>query len=520
MDTPGMNTETVISADNIHITDGNNREIIHGVSFDVRQGTIFGVFGDSGAGKTLIGRAVALCLPWGLNISRGEVRYGNRATPVTMVPQLAHASLPPLTSAQKLISMVLRWSGSTGSGEEVRDLLDKVGFPYEVNARVLHPHQLSGGLALRMALAAALAIFPQTLVLDEPTASLDPVSARDLAGIVRSLNADQKKTVIILSHDVQWARKICTDFLIIKDGRNVCGDDIQTVDQISDDYVKKFFLGCRQRAPTGSNRVISDIPEVPALEVMRVAVAFDRRRPAKRDIRGREKFPALFDISFGLSVGECLAVIGPSASGKTTLGLACAGLLAPHFGSVRHFGIDVYSSHRLRRKNPSRVFMVFQDPFSSINPRETVLSWLLKAQHAQSSPLAEKKDAAARILEAVNLSKDHLSMNPGQLSGGQCQRVAIAAGLLTRAEILVFDEPTSMLDPIAKRDLLLLLKRIKGEFKISCMVVTHDITAAMFLCESAIVLAGGRIVAKGSFRELEKSSETTVRQLVTAELIA
>jgi ABC-type glutathione transport system ATPase component len=242
MDTPWMNNGTAISVDDIHITEGDNREIIHGVSFDVRQEAVLGVFGESGAGKTLIGRAVAFHLPWGLKISRGKVSYGNRAAPVTMVPQLSHASLPPLTSVHKFISMVLRWSGSAGSGEEVRSLLDKVGFPHELNARALRPHQLSGGLALRTALAAALATFPQTLILDEPTASLDPISARDLAGIVRSLNFDNKKTVIIISHDVPWARELCTDFLIIKDGRNVCSGEIETVDERDDDYVKKFFL--------------------------------------------------------------------------------------------------------------------------------------------------------------------------------------------------------------------------------------------------------------------------------------
>jgi ABC-type glutathione transport system ATPase component len=262
-----------------------------------------------------------------------------------------------------------------------------------------------------------------------------------------------------------------------------------------------------------------DIPTAPALEVNAVDIAFDRSGPEKGDGTGREKIRGLFDISFELSVGRSLAVIGPSASGKTTLGLMCAGLLVPRSGSIRHFGVDVYSSRWLHRRTSSSAFMVFQDPYSSINPRETVLSWLLKAQHALSLPLAVKKDSAVQTLEAVNLSTEHLSRYPGQLSGGQCQRVAIAAGLLTRARILIFDEPTSMLDPIAKRDLLPLLKRINSEFKISIMFVTHDILSAMLLCESAIVLVGGRIVANGSFPELEKSTETIVRRLLVSDSI-
>lgn len=230
-----------ISINNIQIGTTQGQLIVPDISFNIQRHTIMGIFGESGAGKTIIGRAIASKLPWGIKILKGSILYLDEVHPITMIPQLSQAALPPLMTVSKFIKCVLKWNKQESTDEHLKQVLNQVGFPKSLNPQKIHPHQLSGGLAFRTAIAAGLATSPKTLILDEPTSGLDPISARKLATILHSLSTKQKITIIIITHDISWATNICIDCLAIKNGRNIYEGDMPGFINTSDDYLRKML---------------------------------------------------------------------------------------------------------------------------------------------------------------------------------------------------------------------------------------------------------------------------------------
>ncbi|MEW5911311.1 MAG: dipeptide/oligopeptide/nickel ABC transporter ATP-binding protein [Thermodesulfobacteriota bacterium] len=257
--------------------------------------------------------------------------------------------------------------------------------------------------------------------------------------------------------------------------------------------------------------MVVPLGETPIICVANVCVPFGGAQ--NKTVTGH----GLKNISFSLAPGSRVGLVGPSAAGKTTLGMVCAGLLPPKSGNVYHFNQDIYqkkispfSSHH------AMVQMVFQDPFSALNPRRTVRSWLRFCQRKTEIPLYKKDDKAMKHLEMVNLSKSLLDRFPGQLSGGECQRVAITASLLSEAKCLLLDEPTNMLDSIARKQVLDALKNINNHLKTSLLYITHDLASAGDICEKIIFLYNGSIIEEGTYDELHRSGTVLVRDFFNA----
>ena len=239
------------------------------------------------------------------------------------------------------------------------------------------------------------------------------------------------------------------------------------------------------------------------LELRNISYPFDGR-DSKKQVH---LYRGLSNISLCLDNKRGLAIIGPSASGKTTLGFICAGFITPKSGEVIIEGEKIFRKGKIS----SVVQMVFQDPFSSINPQKTIQDWLILSQW--KTPIQDKLRKKKRIekyLEIVNLTSDVLSKHSNQISGGECQRVAIAACLLANAKIMILDEPTSMLDSIATQHVLTAIKQVREETNVATIFITHDLFAAKNVCDEVAFLTEGKIVEKGTFDKLNKSTNASV----------
>ncbi|HET7904631.1 MAG TPA: ABC transporter ATP-binding protein [Candidatus Eisenbacteria bacterium] len=208
------------------------------------------------------------------------------------------------------------------------------------------------------------------------------------------------------------------------------------------------------------------------------------------------------DVSFRIRRGESVALVGESGSGKSTLARLVLRLDRPDSGEIRLDGVNVLERERRRASLAyrGRVQMVFQDPFGSLNSVHTVEHHLVRplVRHRRAAP-GEARDKAAELLRTVGLepAEEFLGRRPYELSGGQRQRVAIARALAVDPDLLVADEPTSMLDVSIRMGVLNLLARLKRERGLAILLITHDLASARYLSDRILVLYAGRVVEDG-----------------------
>ena len=228
---------------------------------------------------------------------------------------------------------------------------------------------------------------------------------------------------------------------------------------------------------------------------------------------------ALHEVSLTLERGEILAIVGESGSGKSTLAKVLARLLVPQAGEMFLDGARVESARSASKAYRKRVQMVFQDPFASLNPAHTVLHHIARPLllHGQCGP-QEVRKAAAGLLDACGLGPGEawLDAYPHRLSGGQRQRVAIARALAPRPDLLIADEPTSMLDVSIRTDVLRLLRGLRDSHGLSQILITHDLGAARFMADRIIVLYGGEVMEGGPAESLMRAPVHPYSRLLLA----
>jgi oligopeptide/dipeptide ABC transporter ATP-binding protein len=239
----------------------------------------------------------------------------------------------------------------------------------------------------------------------------------------------------------------------------------------------------------------------PLLELAHVSKTFPVRR---RFGHHRAMVRAVDDVSLSVGPGECVGLIGESGCGKTTLGRLALRLIEPTSGSVRFGGADLSSlgPDELAALRP-RMQIVFQDPYSSLNPRKTIeqIVGLPLAVHAHL-PRTQRRDRVVEALDRVGLGSEALHRYPHQFSGGQRQRIGIARALITQPALLVCDEPVSALDVSVQAQILALLKRLRREFGLAYLFISHDIAVVAHLAERIAVMYLGGIVESGPARAL------------------
>ncbi|CAN5879848.1 ABC transporter ATP-binding protein [soil metagenome] len=493
------------------------REIVRGISFDVRREQTLGLVGESGSGKsmTVLAATGLLDTPGavvsGSSTLSGDIQLvgasdrtlrGVHGARIGFVFQDPGTSLNPLLTLERQITESLeahRNQTRRAAKDRALELLEAVGLPDPQRRLESYPHQLSGGQRQRVMIAIALACDPEVLIADEPTTALDVTTQAQIIDLVRDLQRDFGTAVVWISHDLGVIGQVADEVTVLRDGTAVEQAPVLDVfDRPQDDYTKELLAARPMVGDAGPP------PADPAAPVLLHVADLDVRFPVQGPT-GRSTVHAVQQVSFDIARGSTLGLVGESGSGKSTVAAALTGQIKPDGGSATLGGDDVFGASgtaekRLRR----RISLVFQDPFSSLNPRARVGTAI--AEPLLVHKLAEDKRAraarVAELLELVGLPGDFAGRYPHELSGGQRQRVSIARALATEPELLILDESTASLDVSVQSRVLDLLARLQLELGLTYLFIAHDLAVVQRMCHQVLVLRNGVAVENRPAAEL------------------
>ncbi|HSW36527.1 MAG TPA: ABC transporter ATP-binding protein [Candidatus Limnocylindrales bacterium] len=487
------------------------------LSFDLGKNSMLGLIGESGSGKTTVAWALLGMLgdlgghAHGQFTWKGTVYDFHSPAPwrhlrwreIAIVPQTAMNSFNPVYTIGHSLTEVLKWHvsalGANERSARAKEILARV----ELDPQLFYsyPHQLSGGMRQRAALAKALICNPKILILDEATTGLDVITEGNILKTVAGLKKELGMSLIIITHDLRLVENLCDDYVVLKDG---------FAQQPGSPYIKKLFSAMLQ---IGKKPKVADVRGVPILVAKNMSKSF--RKPGTR-----KKFLAIDCVSVSLTPGSITGLVGASGSGKSTLVNTLFHMLRPDGGSISFQGKTISSDPSAIKGMQRQMGLVRQDPFDSLPPHEKVSAVVAEPLQIHSLSEGRQKDLkkVSQLLAEVGLEPEvYIDRFPHQLSGGQRQRVAIARALVTNPSVLVLDEPTSMLDATIKLEILQLIAQQAIEKRLAVLLVTHDLAAASLVCDHILVLHHGKSVASGSFEMLlQNSSSSYLRQLLLA----
>ena len=521
--TPSTKTMTLLQVDRLKIAYPHQSQqetiwAVDDVSFTLKPGERMGLVGESGCGKSTLGRTIMRLLPEGSRVE-GEVKFQNkpifqlneaqlrnfRGEVVALVFQDPMTRLDPLMTVgdhclETLLAHQPDLSRKAAKTKAVA-ALDAVKIP--ANRWSQYPHEFSGGMRQRVAIALALLLEPKAIVADEPTTSLDVTVSAEILDELTRLCAEREMSLLLISHDLAMVGEYCDRIAVMYRGKMVeMGDTNSILYNPQHEYTKSLLnaaLKLQEDAKANSNRFVSDRIE-PILTVRELKQHFSLESSFLQQFLSRKKevIKAVDGINFELYPGETLGLVGESGCGKSTLSRTILQLLKATSGTVNFLGQDLTKLSRKQMKQMRRqIQMIFQDPHACLNPLMTVGESIADPLLIHGiANYADAKQKVAQMLKKVGLTpvEDYYHRYPSELSGGQQQRVAIARALITNPQLVICDEPVSMLDATVQTQVLELMLALKAEFKLTYLFITHDLWVARFFCERIAVMNRGKIV--------------------------
>ncbi|CAM4181634.1 ABC transporter ATP-binding protein [Bordetella muralis] len=485
------------------------REIVQRVSFEVAPGERVGIVGESGSGKTQAARAVIGLTPAPLVQSGGSILFDGidiakadaatlrtlRGARIGMVFQEPMTSLNPSMSIGRQldegVALHRRDLDVKARTQRILSMLARVGIRDPQAAMQAWPHEFSGGMRQRMMLASVMLLEPALLIADEPTTALDAVVQRDVLELMGALAREQNTALLMISHDLPMVACYTDRIVVMEKGQVVeSGDTPLILAAPRHPYTRKLLDAMPRRMPARP-----PVAEAPLVEVRNLVVDYaGRRRLFSRSAGMR----ALKGIDLQVRPREVVAVVGGSGSGKTTLGRVIAGLLKASSGEVRFRGQSIRRGSPGWRDYRMNCQMVFQDPYSSLDPRMTIGQ--LVGEGLRFMPQLDGRAKRMRldeVLTEVGLGSEYASRYPHQLSGGQRQRVAIARAVVRRPAFVIADEPVSALDVTVRAQVLSLFAQLQEKHGFSCLFISHDLSVVEQVADRVIVMREGEIVEQG-----------------------
>ncbi len=510
----------ILSFDNVSIGLTSEQQcspIVDSVSLSINAGEMLGLVGESGSGKTLLSRAVLQLLPMGLGVSHGRIFFkgqdlqqltmssmrGIRGLGVGMVFQEPLTSLNPALKIGFQMAEGLRLHTAL-SRDDIRrrciDMLQRVRIKNPAAALNQYPHEFSGGMRQRIMLASTLLLKPALLIADEPTTALDVIIQKDVMDIMVELAQELNMAVLMITHDLSLVAEYADKVAVMERGLLVEQGDVKDVlSRPKHRYTTKLLdaLPGRHHVLDQLSTKDGDCKNDILLKATNIKLHYSQRKAfwEKENIT-----KALDGVSVDVKKGETVAVVGESGSGKTTLGRALLRLSDIQEGCICFNGEEItHANKSTLRALRDDMQLIFQDPFSSLDPRMSIGDLVHEA--LRSNTLLSKKEKEQRvadILQEVGLSIDYLGRFPHELSGGQRQRVAIARALVRRPKFVVADEPVSALDVTVQLQVLKLLKRLQGKLKFSCLFISHDLSVVDQVADRILVMYHGKVVEQGT----------------------
>jgi peptide/nickel transport system ATP-binding protein len=510
---------------------------VKGVSFDIPTNATVALVGESGSGKSVSAMSIVRLLPENAIVDpQGKVLYNGqdllsapieamrllRGKDISVVFQEPMSSLNPVFTVGDQIAEVLRIHlkfNAKQAMDRVLELMTEVGIPNPKERLKSYPHELSGGQQQRVMIAMAIACEPKLLIADEPTTALDVTVQRQIMELLAGLQERKKMSILFISHDLGLVGEIASQVVVMRNGEvRESGSSTQIFKSAKDPYTQAL-LACRPRLDSRPRRlaVIDDIVnQRPAITEQRVCKPISG--PALIDVKGlckdyplkvglfkRSVFSAVKQADFAMFKGRTLGVVGESGSGKTTLGMMLTRLTDASAGSIMFEGNDLAQLDAAQmRKYRSRIQIIFQNPYASLNPRFTVGQILMEPMriHDIGTNDDERARMALGLIEKVGLSRDDFGKYPHEFSGGQRQRIAIARCLTMKPEIIVCDESVSALDVSVQATVLNLLLDLQEEFGLTYLFISHDLAVVKYMADEILVMSEGVIVEHGSSEQI------------------
>ncbi|MBT4793479.1 MAG: ABC transporter ATP-binding protein [Halobacteriovoraceae bacterium] len=522
---------------------------VNDVSFDVPMGKTVGLVGESGSGKSVTSLAVMGLIPNPPGIiSTGQILFEGRdlvTTPedqmrkirgndIAMIFQEPMTSLNPVFRVGDQISesLILHMGMTVKQAwERSIDLLDQVGIPSPRQSVNKYPHEMSGGQKQRVMIAMAIACEPKLLICDEPTTALDVTIQKQVIDLMFDLQDKYNMGMLFITHDLGVIADIADDVVVMYRAKLLEKNTTKEVFTHSAHPYTKGLIACRPALDKNPRRLltVSDFMDEEGKEIVvdvektkKVEKVFKFTEqenpvllevnnlhvhfPIKGGIFGRtvDQFKAVNGVSFKLRKGMTLGLVGESGCGKTTLGRAILRLVEPTMGEVLYHGRDLTKlDDKEMRAMRSKLQIIFQDPYSSLNPRMTIGEILMEPMvlHNIGNNKKEKVEKAKWLLEKVGLLPSHLQRYPHEFSGGQRQRISIARALAVNPEFIICDESVSALDVSVQAQVLNLLLDLQEEFGLTYIFISHDLSVVNFISDEVAVMN------KGEFVEIDHATE-------------
>lgn len=542
--------------------DGSLHDVVHHVSLSVGRGRTLGIVGESGSGKSVTSMSIMHLLPEKSSRVSGQIFFqGNgmakavdlltldeeqmreyRGSRIAMIFQEPMTSLNPVQRCGDQVAEMLMLHEDVSRKEarqRVIELFNEVMLPRPEKIFRSYPHEISGGQKQRVMIAMALICHPDILIADEPTTALDVTVQQGILNLLRKLQQKFNISIIFISHDLGVVGQIADDVAVMYRGKIVESGSAKEVLYNPQHPYTKGLLACRPpldsrpyRLPTladfENGTTVESKPTrptdhttvspTPLVSVRDLEVTYSLRK----NLFGKslEDLTAVNRVSFDIYRGETLGLVGESGCGKSTLGRALLRLIDSSSGQVVYDGrsLDSLSASQMRQLR-QKIQIVFQDPYSSLNPRITAGEAIMEplATHRIGANAKDRRERTVELMERVGLGADMFDRYPHEFSGGQRQRICIARALIMNPEVVICDESVSALDVSVQAQVLNLLNDLKEHFGYTYLFITHDLSVVHYMADRIMVMQQGRIVEQGTADQIYSDpKEEYTRTLLAA----
>ncbi len=540
----------VLDVKNLSLEFTNNNQsvrVINNITFNLNQGQTLGIVGESGSGKSLTALSIVQLIPPNAKLKAEEILFYDegkstdlsklsekeliqfRGAKISMIFQEPMTSLNPTMKCGEQVAEVIKAHQEFNNREiknRVLELFSEVMLPDPKRVFKSYPHELSGGQKQRVMIAMAIALNPSVLIADEPTTALDVTVQKSILDLLKQIQLKYHMSIIFISHDLGIISQIADNIMVMYKGEIV---EFGSAQQILKNPTKPYTIGllkCRPTLQSNERRlpILADFRDnstkksevqefktirshtTPILEVKNITKKFI----LDKTVFGKTKkeLIAVNDVSFNVYKGETLGLVGESGSGKSTISRIITRLISENSGLIHYKGLSLKLMSRKQLKEfHKNVQIIFQDPYSSLNPKITIGEAIVEPMlvHNLFSSRTEAVKKATEILEKVRLTPDAFYKYPHEFSGGQRQRIVIARALAVQPEFIICDESVSALDVSVQAEILNLLNDFKDEFNLTYIFISHDLAVVKYMSDRIMVLQNGGLVEINKTEELYSS---------------
>ncbi len=557
---------SILSVQNLAVqftTEEGIYDAVKGISFEIPRGKIVGIVGESGSGKSVTSLAIMRLLAAQNTAVKGSILFHTstetidilgipdsqmtsiRGNKIAMIFQEPMTSLNPVhTCGAQVTEAIQRHQGlaKAEAKQKTIELFTEVQLPNPAQLYDRYPHEISGGQKQRVLIAMALSCDPALLIADEPTTALDVTVQKNIIELLKRIRDERNMSMIFISHDLGVISEIADEVMVMYRGNILEHKSVAAIFQQPDNPYTLGLLACKpnmnlqlKRLPTVADFInhqdekkslaTQNLKEIiatyaisnedikkrrdliysqtPILSVQNLAKWY----PIKKGIFAKAKnfFKAVDEVSFEIYPGETLGLVGESGCGKTTLGRCLLRLIEPTSGDINYQNIALTSlSAKKLRSLRRELQIVFQDPYSALNPRFTIGDAIMEPMqvHGIHANNEERKNKTIELLEQVGLSADFFNRYPHEFSGGQRQRICIARALALQPKVIICDESVSALDVSVQAQVLNLLSDLQEKFQLSYLFISHDLSVVKHFSDRMLVMNAGKIVESGFPEEI------------------